>query len=406
MTGFSYQAYDASGSLVRGEIAAQSREEALAGIRARGLIPVRAETTADRKATFSATIGERQARLPRAVVARIFRELAVMLGAGLRIDQALGIAERLVADKRQRPIITHIKERVREGAPLSAAFAQHPASFQPFEIAIFRNGEVQGDLAAAAGMAADILERTLAVRTRLVSAMIYPAILAIAAVGAILIVTLVLAPTILPMFERSGQSPPAAFAALIGFSDLLRNWWWLILVMFGAAAAGLVRAWRHEGFRRRVDAMLLNTPVVGPALAQNETARAARTLAALLKAGAPLPNAIGEAAGVLNSPAFHSLFLEAQSRVRRGEALSAALAGATELPPTLIDFIVIGEQTGRLPAMLSHAADHAEAAATRAIDRVMTALPPLMTLVMGTLVGALIAVVLSAILDANELLVG
>jgi len=404
MIDFSYKAYDSRGALVSGEISALDRDEALAKIKARGLIPFQAgeRTGANPLSTFYQQDGG--ARLSRKSAALFYREMAVMLGSELRIEQALAIVERLFTDKRQSKLITDLRESVRQGRSLSAAMRDFPQSFQTFEIALFRNGEVRGDIAGAAGMAAELLERALAVRGRLVSAMIYPAILALAAVASILVVALVLAPTILPMYERGGQSPPVAFAALIAFSNLLRDWWWALILIVGAAATFTMRALKNPDFRRRSDRALLAIPIIGAAIANSEAARVFRTLSLLLRGGAPLSDALTEAADVLRNSVFREHFRAARERVRQGETLSAAIADLQAFPATVRHFLVVGEETGRLSDMLAHAAGYAESSATRTIDRITTALSPILTLVMGLLVGSLIAVVLSAILGANEIL--
>ena len=406
MIDYSYKAYDSQGVPVSGEVNAMNRDEALAKIRSRGLMPYRAEALAGQKPLFSLSPRNGRARIPRKSAALFYRELAVMLGAELRIEQALAIVERLFPQKAQSTIIADLREKIRQGRSLSSALRDYPESFESFEVALLRNGEVRGDIAGAAAMAADLLERSLAVRGRFISAMIYPAILAFAATAAILVVALVLAPTILPMYERGGASPPLAFSALIVFSNILRGWWWALLLLLAAAAAWFGRALRGEDFRRRVDKAALAIPVIGAAIANSEAARVSRTLASLLKAGAPLTDALAEASEVFGNSAFRDHFRSARDRVRQGDSLSSAIADLQVFPATVRHFIVVGEQTGRLADMLSHAAGYAEASATRSIDRIMTSLSPILTLVMGLLVGSLIAVVLSAILGANDVLVG
>ena len=406
MIDYSYKAYDSHGASVNGEIDAANRDEALAKIRSRGLIPYRAEARGDQKSVFSLSLPNGRAGIPRKSAALFYREISVMLGAELRVEQALAIVERLFPKKEHAKIIAEIREKIRQGRSLSAALRDYPESFEPFEIALLRNGEVRGDTAGAAAMAADLLERSLAVRGRFISAMIYPAILAFAATAAILVVALVLAPTILPMYERGGAAPPLAFSALIVFSNVLRGWWWALLLIAAAAVAWFLRSLRNQDFRRRLDKAALGIPVIGAAIANSEAARVCRTLASLLKAGAPLTDALAEASEVFGNSVFREHFRAARDRVRQGDALSSSIADLKAFPATVRHFILVGEQTGRLSDMLSHAAGYAEASATRSIDRIMTSLSPILTLVMGLLVGSLIAVVLSAILGANEVLTG
>lgn len=391
---------------MRGEIDAPSREEALSLVRARGLMPFHAEAQAGGAGRSSVFTMRRAARLSRKSAALFFREIAVLLAADLRVEQALDIAAQQLGASTQSAVVKGLRDRVRQGQSLSIAMRDFPDSFHPFEIALIRNGETRGDLAGAAAMTADLLERTLAVRGRLISAMIYPAILSLTAVGAILVVALVLAPTILPMYERAGTSPPFAFSALIGFSDFVRNWWWAILIAAAALAVSAGHSLRNAETRRNADRFVLSLPVFGVTIANMEAARLCRTLASLLRAGAPLSDALAEAADVAGNRVFKDHFVSARDKVRQGASLSGALVDLREFPATLRHFMAVGEQTGKLHEMLAHGAEHADAAATRDIDRIMTSLSPILTLAMGLIVGSLIAVVLSSILGANDLLIG
>lgn len=403
---FHYKAYDAAGALVRGEVEAANLEDALALVRARGLLPFHAEARAGHVSSGLFSAGARNPKLSRRGAAMFFRELSVLLAAELRVEQALEIIAQQIADQGQREIVSGMRDRVRQGKPLSAAMRDHPHSFEPFEIALIRNSETRGDLSGASAMAADLLDRSLATRGRFVSAMIYPAILTFTAIGAILVVALVLAPTILPMYERSGAPPPPAFAALIVFSDIIKNWWWALIGVVIAAVFLLRRLLQRDDFRRRADRALLSAPFFGAVAANAESARICRTLASLVRAGAPLADALGEAANVANNLVFRDHFAEARERVRQGRSLSEALSDLPEFPASLRRFVSVGEQTGKLQEMLSHGAEHSDAAAARSVDRLMTSLSPILTLTMGVLVGSLIAIVLSAILGANDLLVG
>jgi general secretion pathway protein F len=321
------------------------------------------------------------------------------------LEQALEIIAQQLGKPDQSIVIKGLRERVRQGKSLSTAMRDFRESFQPFEAALIQNGETRGDLAGAAAMAADLAERTISIRGRLISAMIYPAILSLTALAAILIIALVLAPTISPMYERTGISPPFAFSALIWFSELLQHWGWAILLLIAVCVVWVGRALRNSEIRRKADLLALSLPVFGTVVANVEAARICRTLALLLRAGAPLSDALSEAPRVTTNRVFHDHFVAARESVREGVALSDSLGNMRKFPATLRHFIAVGEQTGRLHELLLHGAEHADAAAARSLDRIMTSLSPILTLVMGVIVGTLIAVVLSAILGANELLV-
>lgn len=403
MEPFAYKAYAADGRQVRGEIEATTREAALTALEARGLVAYSINEKGRWPALSLDTELFVRQDLSRKDAALFYRELAALLTAGLRVEEALSLIAGQMRNRRQRDLVKTLTERTRRGESLSQSMRLHPKSFAPFECAIFQNGEKSGDIAGAAKIAADMLEREIAYGARLGSALIYPAILSLTAIGAILIVSLYLAPAIAPMFERSGAEPPAAFTTLLGFSAFIRNFWWAVILGGALVALGFRRVLKRDSVRVTVEQIALRVPMLGVIIANAETARLCRALGLLLKSGAPISEAMQEAGEVCRTRLFGQWARRARADIREGARFSETLEMLDAAPAIARRFAEIGEKTGHLDQMLDHAADHADAAATRASDALMNALPPLLTVVMGAIVGGLIAIVLSTILSANEL---
>lgn len=399
---FRYEAYDSNGVLVRGEIEADSREAALSNLRARKLIPFSAEdadTTRilDRQIFLSPPISRDGAAL-------LLREIAALLSAEIPVDVALSVASADLRAGRAKSVIVDMQQRVRRGERLSSAMRAHAEVFQALDVALVKAGEAGGDIAGAMTIAADLAERSVTIRSKIISAMIYPTILTLTAVAAVLIVTTVLAPSLSPMFDRSGEAPPVMFAAMLGFSFLVKHYWWAIIGAMGGAAILARRALRNEPISSGAERLLLSMPGLGRIIANLETSRLFRALAALLASGAPLPEALSIGSEVSSTGFFRNAAAEARERVRQGETLAASFADFEALPPAARRLLQIGERSGRLEQMLEHAATQADTAAQRGIDRLLTALNPTLTIVLGLIVGGMIAAVLSTILSANELL--
>lgn len=401
---FRYEAYDGDGALVRGEIEAVSREAALAALRGRKLLPCSAEDVA----TSTSSLLQRQiflsAPISRAAAALLIREIAALLSAEIPVDTALSIAGADMRPGRGKNVIEDLQQRVRRGDRLSDALRAHPEVFRPLEVALVGAGEAGGDVAGAMTIAAELAERGMTIRAKIVSAMIYPTILTMTAIAAVLVVTTVLAPSLSPLFSRSGGSPPGAFAAMLGFSELVRGYWWALAATGLALFFASRRALKNETIAYSVERLFLRAPVLGGIIANLETARLFRALAALLRSGAPLPEALAVGRDVSATRLFRRAVSEAREKVRQGETLAAAIAGASILPAGALRLLQIGERSGRLEQMLDHASSQADAAAQRGIDRLLTALNPTLTIVLGLIVGGMIATVLSTILGANDLL--
>lgn len=406
MEQFVYRAYEKSGRAIRGEIDAATKEAAHAALRARGLIPFFAEPKTAAKTGGFLDQAIRGRKLSRKDVALFYREIAVLLDADLRLEEAIAVVAEQMRNPAHKEIVGGLLEKIRRGEKMSASLRAYPHSFDQFEAALFQSGESRGDLAGAARMAADILERSLAARDRLASAMIYPAILAVTALGAILVVSVVLAPAISPMFNRNGVAPPMAFSALLAFSTVVRNWWWAIIAALILLALLFRRALKNPSVAVKVEQLMFNTPLAGSIASNMETARLCRALASLLRAGATLNAALSDAGEICKTRLFRNWAIEANDLIRRGGRLSIAFADLAKAPAVAQRFIEIGERSGRLDKMLEHAADHADASAARTTNALMTALSPALTLIMGLVVGGLIAVVLTTILSANELVFG
>lgn len=399
---FRYEAYDSDGALVRGEIEADSRDAALSNLRARKLFPFSAEDAGatrilDRQIFLSPPISRGGAAL-------LIRELSALLSAEIPVDVALSVAGADLRPGRAKTVILDMQQRVRRGERLSDAMRAHGDVFQALEVALVRAGEAGGDVAGAMTTAADLAERALTLRAKIISAMIYPSILSLRAIAAVLIVTTVLAPSLSPMFERTGEAPPAMFAAMLGFSFLVKHYWWAIIAVGAGLALLARRALRNEAISSGAELLLLRTPGLGKIIANLETSRLFRALAALLASGAPLPEALSIGRDVSSTKLFRRAAAEARERVRQGETLAASFANCAALPPAAQRLLQIGERSGRLDQMLGHAATQADTAAQRGIDRLLTALNPALTIVLGLIVGGMIAAVLSTILSANELL--
>lgn len=399
---FRYEAYDSSGTLVRGEIEADSRDSALSKLRARKLVPFSAE---DASAT---RVLDRPIFLtppfPRDGAVLLIREIAALLSAEIPVDVALTVASADLRDGRAKAVILDLQQRVRRGERISDAMRAHPDVFRALDVALVRAGEAGGDIAGAMTTAADLAERSLTIRSKIISALIYPSILTLTAVAAVLIVTTVLAPSLTPMFDRSGGAPPATFTAMLGFSHLIKHYWWAFLGAAIGAAILARRALRNEAILSNVERILLRLPGLGRIIANLETSRLFRALAALLASGAPLPEALSIGKDVALTSVFRAAAAEARERVRQGETLAASFADCETLPSPARRLLQIGERSGKLEQMLAHAANQSDASAQRGIDRLLTALNPVLTIVLGLVVGGMIAAVLSMILSANELL--
>src|SRR5262249_654576 len=274
-------------------------------------------------------------------------------------------------------------------------------------LSVIRAGEIGGMVGEVVGELADLLDRRAEMRSRVRSALIYPALLICLAVVSLAVIVGALVPSIATLFAGSQHAPPPFIAPFSGAVLALQaNWVEIVAAIALATGAATLLGWaalRKPRARLAIDGILVRVPVVGAFVVQRETARFARTLGTLLKAGVPLLQAAASAHGVVGNSRVAAQIETAVDAVRGGAALHRALQQETALPPIALRMISIGEEAGKLDRMPLRVAVMFEQLMQRTIDRAMTLLTPALTMLMAGFVGGLIIAVMNAIMSMNGL---
>lgn len=405
MTRYRYEAYDAGGAMTSGHLDGVSREAALSLLARRGEHAIALEEAGEERAEVW---WQRQVFAPRGLNdgerLAFTRELAALLKADLPVDEALdvvllqpGLSQRL------KRAVTDVRDRVRQGQSLSRALASGPVPFPDFYWRLVAAGETGGALAEALEDLAHYLERAAEVRARIASALAYPLLLLAAAFGAVLVITLVLVPAVMPLFEDAGSAPPLVLSGLATISDFLRQNGFAVVAAILALALASFAALRDSRGRHMRDRALLALPLIGPTIATRETARLARILSAQIKNGVPLLDGLAASAPALGNGIYRDALRDIAARVAEGAAFSKELAAAGLFSDLAVRLAGVGERTGGLDTLLARAADIHEQALQRRIDRMTRLIGPLLTLATGLVAGGLILSVMQAILSINDL---
>jgi general secretion pathway protein F len=400
---FRYRALNRTGERVSGELAARDRRAAVARLQAQGLVPLSAEA-AGRGALDGLLrrdlFGGR--RLSAKELANLVQQLSTMVGAGIPAEQALGIMTGPETVPRSRRVAQELLRRLRNGASLADAMAADPASFPPIALGMVRAGESSGTIEAALQRLADYFRHNADIRDSVHSALVYPAILLATAFGSVVMILTIVLPRLKPMFAHAHTALPIATRLVLAASDGLRDWWWALLLLAGLLAYAIRHALRSPVIRAARDRTLLRTPLLGSAIRRAETARFLRTLGSLAGSAVPLPVALALSQSVL----VNSIMADAVARVckqlKEGAGLAEPLAVTRVFPESAIQFIRIGEATGRLDEMLLKQADLFDGEVRQLIDRGLAMLVPAITVVLGIVVGGIMASVMSAILSIND----
>lgn len=405
MPAFRYLAIDNAGQVQQGTTEAASEAAVIEWLQRRGLIPMRAEP-ATRASLFAGLLtsefGSRSG-LSRQDVTNVTRELATMLSAGQDLDRALRFVVETAPSARVRTVVGRVRDKVRNGSALAAALGEEGRSFPRLYIGLVRAGEAGGSLGETLDRLAALLERERSLAARVQSALLYPVLLVIAAVGSIAMLLTTVLPQFVPLFKQSGVQLPRSTRILIELGALtstLGPWILMVLLVF---VLGARQALKDDTVRLPVDRIALRLPVVGRLLRETLAARFTRTLGTLLQNGVPLIGSLTIVKDSLGNLAAVRAVDEAIASAKGGAGLAEPLARAGIFPVRTIHLLRLGEETAQLALTALRAADIHEERSRLTVERMVALLVPVITIAMGAAVAAIVGSLLMAMLSLNDL---
>ena len=395
MPTYAYQAVDGAGKRTRGHAQAASTGALTRTLEGQGLFVL------DVAESNQAATGGRLFRLGRRrEVLEVTRAMATLLPVGMPLAQALN-ASSGVASGDVRAALQSVRERVERGDTLSSALAEHRSLFSPLYVGLVRAGEKSGDLDSAFARLATQLERDEALRGKVLSAAIYPLLLATAGSIAVTVLLFFVLPRFVTLLEGSGAKLPKSTATLLALSSALHRGWPLLLLIPLAIAAFAAWVVNTEDGRRAWSMILLALPGVATLRRYALAGRFARLVGVLLGGGAPLLTALDDTIESIGDPVARDDTVRIRTRVREGSALRAALADSSLFPPMLAQLVGVGEEAGQLREFLMKAADIFEERTERATQRLATLAEPAMIVMFGAIVAFVALSLLQAIYGIN-----
>jgi general secretion pathway protein F len=405
MPSFRWSAVTAGGDVVSGVSEAPDRAAIVERLQRQGQI-VLSVAPAERRNRFldllNIELGQRRG-IDRTTLGEVTRELAIMLAAGQDLDRALRFVVDNTANARARAVLTEVRDKVRAGSSLAGAIGAYPQSFSKLYIGLVRAGEAGGTLGATLDRLAGLLERERNLRANMRSALIYPTVLVVAAIGSIVLLLNYVLPQFTPIFEQAGAELPAATRTLIALGAIVGTAGpWLLV---GLLAAGLLgrRALAMPVWRIKAERLILSLPVAGGLVREVLAARLTRTLGTLLANGVPLIVALAIAQDALGNLAAGAAVEAAALGAKGGRGLAGPLGDAEIFPARMIHLLRLGEEAAQLPAMALKAADIHDEQARLMIERIVALAIPSITIAMGLVVAGIVGSLLSAMLSLNDL---
>jgi general secretion pathway protein F len=398
---YKFEALDASGKSTTGLLEADNARAARAQLRAQALVPLDVSQVAAAAADAGGALRFRRRVFTSTGLAVWTRQLAGLVGSGLPLERSLTALSDEAEDPKQRELVAHLRSEVNAGSPFARALAGAPREFDEVYRGVVAAGEQSGALGQVLERLADDLEERQALKSKLIGATLYPAIVSLIAVVIVIFLVTYVVPQVASVFASSKRALPGLTVAMLAISAFLRSYGWLMLLLIAAGVAGLLIMLRNEAFRERFDAGWLGLPLVGRLSRGYNAARFSGTLAMLAGAGVPILKALQAAAETLSNRAMRADALEALVQVREGAPLASALAGKKRFPGLLAMFCRLGEQTGQLPRMLDRAARQLSAEVQRRAMQLATILEPLLIVAMGGVVMLIVLAVLMPIIQLN-----
>ena len=398
---FRYKALSATGETLDGQMEAASADEVIVRLQDQGHLPVEARRADAGGGEGLGSLFKRR-EFDDEQTLQFTQQLATLLGAGQPLDRALGILLELPDSVQARRVVERIRESVRGGAPLSTALEQQHGIFSRLYVNLVRAGEAGGSLQDSLRRLADYLERSAVLRSRLVNALTYPAILLTLVGASVAFLMAVVVPQFQALFENMNVALPWYTATVLSVSLFLREWWWGVLAGGLVAAGWLATRFSVPETRRAIDQRLLATRFPGDLLAKLDTARLARTLGTLLRNGVPLLAALNLSRPVLSNRVLAEAVEAAAEEVKTGSGLGYALGRQKRFPRLAVHMVQVGEESGELDTMLLKVADTFDRESADALERLLAFLVPTIIVLLTCLVGAIILSVLLPIYDLTN----
>lgn len=385
---FGYTALDEEGRSRSGTLRAPSRQSVASRLRNRGYRPLRIESRASNSRRrllrgFRPPVGRRERQA-------FTHQLGLLLESGVPLLRSVRVLEAQTSNRAFAEVLGEVAGDLREGTPFSRALAKHPAAFGDLYVNVIRAGEAAGELPGVLERLATYSENRRALRSRLVNATAYPAVLTVCALMVIVFFLHGLLPTFLRLFRDMEVPLPLPTRMALGASQVLNDWGIGIFGLLVLVLVAVVAGYRTDRGRRVLDGCLLRVPVLGGLVRDAQTVRFARTLGTLLATDVPVLRALSMVRGTLGNRVFRDVLGGARDRVRGGDPLSEPLRESGVFSPLTVHMIAVGERTGNLAEMLDRVADTLETDLKRTLDRLSGLLEPVLILVMGLIVGTIV----------------
>ncbi|HEX7855973.1 MAG TPA: type II secretion system inner membrane protein GspF [Sphingobium sp.] len=406
MPEFAYTVIDTAGREKQGKLRAESAADARARLEAKRLFVVKmgeaAEAAAAGKGGRSMPWSAGGKRLSNKELTLFTRQLSTLAQVS-PLEEALRTITRQSEKDHMRAIVGRVHAGVLEGRSLADALSAEPRSFPALFRAMISAGERSGSLPMLTERLSVLLERQAEMRSKVLTAIAYPSVLAVFALIVTMSLMIFVVPLVVEQFDTLGQQLPLLTRIVMGLSLFLAGWWWLLAILLILAGVGVWQALKREPVRLQFDATLLRVPFLGRLIRDLHAARMARTLSTMVQSRLPVVEGLNLTVPTVHNRVLRAATLEIVEAVRGGGSLSTAMRRANVFPPLLVYLAASGESAGQLDIMLERAAEYLEREFDAFTAAALSLLEPLIIILMGGVVAVIILSILLPIMQLQSL---
>jgi type IV pilus assembly protein PilC len=378
---FEWEGKDKNGKVVRGEMRAGGEAMVSASLRRQGIL---VQKVKKRRTSGGSSIKQKD-------IAIFTRQLATMMRAGVPLLQSFDIVARGSTNPRVTKLLNDIRSDVETGTSLAAAFRKHPLHFDALYCNLVEAGEAAGILETLLDRLALYQEKTLEIKAKIKSALIYPVAVLVVAFVVVAVIMIFVIPAFKEVFTSFGADLPAPTLFVMAVSEIFVSYWWLIFGTIGFSVYFFLQSWRRsERMQKAMDRLLLKIPVFGSLINKSAVARWTRTLSTMFAAGVPLVEALDSVGGASGNAVYAEATEQIQKEITTGTALTTAMQNSGVFPVMVLQMAAIGEESGSLDQMLGKAAEFYENEVDEAVKGLSSLLEPIIIVVLGTIIGGIV----------------
>jgi type IV pilus assembly protein PilC len=378
---FEWEGKDKNGKIVRGEMRAGGEAMVSASLRRQGVMVNKVKK---RRMSGGKSIKQKD-------IAVFTRQLSTMMRAGVPLIQSFDIVARGSTNPRMTRLLTDIRSDVETGTSLSAAFRKHPLYFDALYCNLVEAGEAGGILETLLDRLAVYQEKTMAIKNKIKSALIYPIAVLVVAFVVLAVIMIFVIPAFEDVFKSFGADLPAPTLVVIAISKFFVAYWYLIFGILGGGIYFFMQSWKRSVKMQKVmDRLLLRVPVFGELVNKSSVARWTRTLSTMFAAGVPLVEALDSVGGASGNAVFQEATEQIQRDVSTGSALTTSMQTTGVFPVMVLQMCAIGEESGSLDAMLAKAAEFYEDEVDEAVKGLSSLMEPFIIVILGVLIGGIV----------------